>query len=379
MNSDTIKIIALCDFAYWEKTSGTSVRYDSLCRSLNTVCDLTVVSTETVHRAHANFFDDVPYKFLDRRALKAVYSTLSSRDIIKTHPSRQMVISAINRLTLGGAFDAVLTPYFNRRWMLQSLPDRLVRVIDTHDCQSQRARSLKRHGLLPTFMMTEEDEGRELENYDIALALSMDDYLEFSNMSSTPVIVAPFRLPIREIYRSRNDGKDLLFVAAKSPVNDMTLQYLVEDILPLIQTRCRLHIVGDVTVPDRSSTKTELVIHNHVPRMEDIYSSVDLALNPTFAGGGVKTKTLESICFGMPVVTSDEGARGLNHLIPSELIANNKFAFAHKIDSLLASRRRRQAISKQLIRNLASERREDWLEPFSHLVRACRQKKAEMQ
>ena len=116
---------------------------------------------------------------------------------------------------------------------------------------------------------------------------------------------------------------------------------------------------------------------NFVEDLVDIYGKVDLALNPTYAGGGVKTKTLEAICYGVPVLTSDEGARGMRNLLPDELIANDKESFAYKINVLLDNFRLRTQLSKQMIQNVVTENSDVWIEPFGHIINAVRAAKLE--
>ncbi|MCR8550883.1 glycosyltransferase family 4 protein [Salipiger sp. P9] len=370
-----MKIAALCDFPYWEANVGTAIRYESLCQSLSTVCDLTVISSVTLHGKYRPFANQAPYTLIDRKHLKDLDKTQGLADIPGVRPDRQMTVRSIKHYIESNGFDAVLTPYFNRKWMIEHLAPQIVRIIDTHDCQSQRTRSFAMHGLTPTFSMTPETEGAELDYYDLAIAMSDEDQAEFVKMTQIPIVTAPFRLPVRNIYRNKTSAQDLLFIAAKSDVNDMTLAYLLREVMPLVGRETNLHIVGNVTVPEFRPSNTNVINHDRIEDLADIYSQVDLALNPTYAGGGVKTKTLEAICYGVPILTSDEGARGMRHLIPDPLIANDKETFAYQIGALLGDYRQRMQLSKQIIQNVVAEPSEAWTEPFRHILAAVRAEK----
>lgn len=372
-----MKIAAIVDFPYWEGNVGTAIRYESLCQSLAKICDLTVISSVTLQSAYQDFADKSPYHLVDRRILKVLDEDLKHITYPGIRADRMATVRSIAEYCRREDFDAVLTPYFNRDWMVSHVPHSTLRIVDTHDCQSQRTRSFAAHGLTPTFPMTPEEEGAQLDKYDIALAMSDEDHIEFAAITRTPIVTAPFRLPVRDLYRVRGNAADLLFIAAKSDVNDMTLAYLMRDVMPLIDRPVRLHIVGNVTVPEFRPANTEVICHDRVDDLSDIYSRVDLALNPTYAGGGVKTKTLEAIAYGIPVITSDEGARGMRHLLPDLLIANDKETFAYVTGLLLDNTRLRARISQEMIANLASEAKEDWLDPFLHLARAARAAKLE--
>lgn len=365
-----MKLAALCDFPFWEGRIGSAVRYDSLCRALARVCDLTLLCTAALPKSHEAFRREAPYRLLARGDLEALAERLRLPELPGVRADRQIELRAIRHIIGAGDFDAVLTPYFNRDWMTQPLPRRLLRLVDTMDCQSQRTASFARHGLLPTFPMTAEEEGRNLDRYDLALAMSDEDQAEFAAMSRRPIVTAPFRLPARPLYWVNPEARNLLFVAAQSPVNDLTLDYLLRQILPLVPRQLVLHVVGNVALPETCPENVRLVRHENVDDVSYIYGRVDLALNPVYAGGGVKTKTLEALSFGVPVLTSDEGARGLRALIPESLIANDKESFAWRIEELLGDHEARAALSREIIARYTAEDHEAWTKPFAQLLGA---------
>lgn len=372
-----MKIAALCDFPFWAGNVGTGVRHDSLCRALTGICDLTVVSTVTLHKKDEHFRQTAPYRLLDRGDLKDLIQRVGGPPISGLRPDRETPVRAIARLVSDEGFDAVLTPYFNRDWMVEHLPRHVVRIIDTHDCQSQRATSLMRHGIVPTFFLDAAHEGAMFKDYDIALAMSAEDRAEFAGMTDIPVITAPFRVrsrdlaPMRHVY-GQTGSRNLLFIAARSPVNDMTLDYLLRQIMPLVPGQCTLTVIGNVTMPQDVDLPHVTLQHlQDVGDLVPLYAQADLALNPTFAGGGVKTKTLEAMAFGVPVVTCDEGARGLRHLLPDDLVVNDKETFAHRVGELLDAPERRAALARQILDNLAAENAEQWLPLFGAVTRAA--------
>lgn len=365
-----MKVAALCDFPFWEGRVGTAVRMESLCRSLAKVCDLSVISSVTMPERFNAQMAQAPYRLIDRTALKKVNEETPDWQIAGVRADRQVTVKGIKRLVETGGYDAVLTPYFNRDWMVHNISRDVLRIVDTHDCQSQRTRSFARHGLVPTFPMTPEEEGAKLDAYDIALALSDEDQIEFATMTTTPVVTAPFRLPAKPLYSIREQASEVMFIAAKSDINDLTLAYLLEQVLPLVGRKLTLHVVGNVTIPESCPPNVKLVHHENVEDLGWIYRAVDLALNPTYAGGGIKTKTLEAMAYGVPVLTSDEGARGLSHLLPAELVINDKYTFAQRIGVLLDDPARRQALSQDMLARITAEDSDSWLPTFERLMRA---------
>lgn len=380
-----MKLAALCDFAFWEGRVGSAVRFSSLCNSLSKICDLTVISTVTVASRYKSFATGKPYELIDRRTLKQVHAQLPPGDIPGVASAHQVSVRGIQHLVTSGGFDAVLTPYFNRKWMIEHLPADIVRIIDTHDCQSQRTRSFARHGLVPTFRMTPEQEGAELDLYDIVLAISGEDFDEFDAITKTPVVTAPFRLPLHDLsglrgfYAPWGENRELLFIAADSPVNRLTLDYLLKDVLPLVPGNVVLNVVGNVTLPKpfEPSANLTLVRHENVGDLVPIYARCALTVNPTYAGGGVKTKTLEALAFGVPSLNSDEGARGMRHLIPGALIANDKESFAWRIGELLSDPEKRETLAREQSDRVRAEYSESWVTIFKGILHGVRGHKLE--
>lgn len=361
-----MKIAAVCDFHYWRRDIGSAVRMDSLCRKLGDICDLTMLCSAPPEGGDPDIIKSLPYPVIGAAELGAIARNL-------TAPGNP-VARAVQHYCEAKEFDAVLMPYFNRFWMIEHVSRRILRIIDTHDCQSQRARSFAQHGLVPTFYIDPVQEGALLDRYDLALAMSDEDHDEFRQMTDIPLVTVPFRLPKRTPqHQGSGHNNTLLFVAAKSPVNDLTLRYLLDEIMPLVRVPTVLNIVGNVTVPENLPRNTQVMQLGRVDDLDAVYARSDLALNPTFAGGGIKTKTLEAIVQGLPVLTSDEGARGLRNLLPDALISNDKESFAYRIGALLDAPQQRAALARQMLDNLAHEDDSSWQNALMHLLHALRE------
>lgn len=368
--SDAIKLGVLCDFPFWEQSIGSFVRFASLCDTLATRFDVTAVSTSTVPDTHLHWLNERSYRIVDGAMLEEIDRTVTLIAPPSVPAKQQMVVAAVAHFVTSECFDAVISPYFNRHWMVEHLPSEVVRIVDTIDCQSQRNASFTAHGMTPTFVMTPQQEAAQLARYDMALSISEEDQHTFASLAAIPVVTAPFRLPPHPIYSTRETSGELLFIAARSPINDRTLDFLLNEILPLVDRPMRLHVVGNVSLPERQPRRVQLSHHKNLDNLDFIYRAVDIALNPTYAGGGVKTKTLEAIRYGVPILTTDEGARGLRHLLPDDLVVNDKEGMARRLRELLDSPLRRQALSQEMLRRAHAENASGWIHTFEHLLLA---------
>ena len=125
---------------------------------------------------------------------------------------------------------------------------------------------------------------------------------------------------------------NILFIGAyKHPPNVMSIELIIDRILPLLvrQTdRFTIHIVGSGTeqfkaLLDRSPLKHFVDIRGFVADINDAFKDMDIALFPICYGGGVKTKILDAMSAGVPIVTTPEGLIGLTN-ITEDSIAQGK-------------------------------------------------------
>lgn len=80
-----------------------------------------------------------------------------------------------------------------------------------------------------------------------------------------------------------------------------------------------------------------------VPQLDRLWSGMDIAINPVRWGSGLKIKTVEALAAGLPLVSTREGARGLEHLAGEVfLMADDADDFAaacrHLLDDVPARR-----------------------------------------
>lgn len=366
-----MKVAVVCDFPYWELSIGSYVRLDSICDALSDVVDLTVVSSKSVGQKYSDQVQALDYGVVDWRTLRKQVK-VSKEELGKRLPGltrEQTTVSTyVCRYLEDKGFDVVVVPYLNRYWLVNQLPEHIVKVVDTIDCMSQRLQSFRAHSLTPSISMSRTQESKALSRFDFLLALSNDDLDEFNAMVEKPILVAPFLIPADPLYKSRKGGRNLLFVGAYSDPNNLALDFLLKQVLPLVPVDVNLYIVGNVYVPEVYSKNVKVHKKGLVEDIRELYKIIDVSLNPTYVGGGVKTKTLEALAYGVPVVCTNEAARGLHDVIPKELMANTKADFACCIFRLLKDHRLRDVLSKKLMMNYINYTNVVWPEKFVDCV-----------
>ncbi|MFC6352099.1 MULTISPECIES: glycosyltransferase [Stenotrophomonas] len=125
---------------------------------------------------------------------------------------------------------------------------------------------------------------------------------------------------VKRAYQGGPLGRhDILFVAgfAHSPNVDAA-RWLVHDILPRVRERhpgIQLYLVGSnptVEVWDLASADVHVTGYVSDEVLKDYYARSRVAVAPLRFGGGMKGKVLESMCHGLPMVTTPVGVQGLS-------------------------------------------------------------------
>lgn len=113
--------------------------------------------------------------------------------------------------------------------------------------------------------------------------------------------------------------QDILFVAGFAhPPNVDAATWLVNDVLPHVRERfpdVRLNLVGSNPHEKvRALEGAGVHVSGHVSddQLADYYTRSRVAVAPLRFGGGMKGKVLESMCHGLPMVTTSVGVQGLS-------------------------------------------------------------------
>ena len=154
-------------------------------------------------------------------------------------------------------------------------------------------------------------------------------------------------LPKKSVYIPHVVNQNILFRKAREtdlfnilflgtynhPPNIVSLNFIIERILPLLAKKTekfRFHIVGGGTekfqdVVINSLVSDFVVIRGFEKDINRVFQNMDIALFPIQYGGGVKTKIIDAMAAGVPVVTTPEGILGL-HSLPEDCIGVGKTA-----------------------------------------------------
>ena len=205
-------------------------------------------------------------------------------------------------------------------------------VYDAHNCEYLLMEQiLQKHFLSwPVLAQTKRIEKNACMKSDIIAACSdkeKDDLIRIYNVSAEKIAVIPngtnIRLPV-SVFEKRQarsslglspEDKIVVFIGAYYKPNIEATEQIVKFIAP--QTpEFKFLIVGTVDMAFKLSEvpKNVIFIGQASPeKMHQVLSSADLAINPMLHGSGINIKMLDYMSYGLPVVASECGVRGIEN------------------------------------------------------------------
>jgi glycosyltransferase involved in cell wall biosynthesis len=130
-----------------------------------------------------------------------------------------------------------------------------------------------------------------------------------------------------------------------------SLEFLFErvwpNLPPEVLDRISLDVVGTVNRDNGRAQKilsladrfTNVTFHGYVPDIAPYYGNADLQIVASTDATGLRTRTIESFAYGLPVLSTAIGARGIAGLKAGEhlLIANDADEFVEQLSGILNS------------------------------------------
>jgi O-antigen biosynthesis protein len=187
-----------------------------------------------------------------------------------------------------------------------------------------------------------------------------------STAGAAPVALVPLSLrDVRFTETPYCERSDIAFVAgwlggSDSPNGD-SLRWFMSAVMPLITESlpaCRLTVTGDCPPDLMDRYRDRAVFAGRVQNLSSVYERVRVAVVPTRYGAGVKTKTIEALQSGVPVVATTVGAEGLPaEGVAAVAVADDPVLFAAQVVALHADQSRWNAARAAMRVFVAARRR----------------------
>ena len=287
------------------------------------------------HKVHFALLQSHMY---DDAALEAMRETWDSFDILpNSHPlgadGRDIPFDGWYEPGLGENIrllcqrydiDVVFCSYVFQSKLLEFVPDHVLKVIDTHDKMGDRYEMLRKNGQpLEFFSCSPEQEGAYLRRADVVVARRAEEAEYFNSVSQrqTAIVIPHFEEPRfqqRRFEALRNVG----LVASANRINLAIMLDFVQAVARATadgKVPFQVHIAGQVrdmirdlpSADQAAFAKDWITLHGFVPDIADFYAQMDLIVSPVTMGTGINVKTVQAMAFGMPLLTTAWGCKGI--------------------------------------------------------------------
>lgn len=242
--------------------------------------------------------------------------------------------SAFNQIIKNNNYKYVLIGYVFFSDLVSNLTKEITKIISINDFIALQM--VDRDGYSGKIGHLLDAEIKHVNKYDIALCISVDEMFFFSQFARHPkYYFVPFVFD-PDFGHGTDFKYDVLFIGFNNIFNLDGLRWFFDKVYKKLNTNIKLLFVGkmvkEFVFPDNSN----ITLIEYAPDLKKIYYDVKITISPLFGGSGLKTKVLESLSFGKPVVCSTKSMIGLPVKENNGcIVKDDPEEFAYEINELL--------------------------------------------
>jgi len=219
----------------------------------------------------------------------------------------------IREILKSKSFSLVITNYCFSSPILDLFPkNETLKILDTHDVFS-RKNKLHRNLYNDTTGISRHVEKKLLEKADVVIAIQENESLILRELlPKAKIVTCGVQLNDRKPFRLNNLSK-VGYIASNNLYNQVALKKYLENVHPLLMEKFKeyeLVVAGSIV----RSFPDGLAGVKFLGEFDDpnaIYQQVDLTINPSTHGTGLKIKAIESLEQGRIYVSLPNGCEGL--------------------------------------------------------------------
>ncbi|WP_320034573.1 glycosyltransferase [Halarcobacter sp.] len=354
----TYNILLITDVNYWKQEIGSHQRVFALIEYLKHNYKLTIAYTKEKIEEDDKYIELLDHNIIfienleeSTYNLEEVNSFLSDNPVIEQFHNKKTV-SKTQTLLNKNNFSHVIVEYIKLSYLLPLLKN-YITILDTHDIMNKRNESFKKNNQKHWIDISEEQELKILACYDKVICIQKVEhkYLLEKNIKS---ICCPHPVKTENLLLKSPKNKNIIFIAGFSIANNTSIKWFIDNVWIFFADieNLYLNIYGEVSkaLKPYEEKYTNILLHGKIDNLTKAYESATIAINPVQMGGGLKIKNIEALAYGIPLITTNEGSKGLEKQINSSfLLANTKDEWIEKILSLTISENFRENLSKNSI------------------------------
>jgi glycosyltransferase involved in cell wall biosynthesis len=361
------KVCIVTDVPFWRQSAGNEKRISELLRFLRTCCSPHVfyVGTPTsaeVERLRNDYGAELEFCAFGRsRYLHWIKSIVNSylpsarpylQRLRKTQSLQDRMSNRVKErfqaYIKDQAIDSVIIEYVWLMYTVENLD--VLKIIDTHDVQSETRDAFRARGKSYDFSITLDEEIALLERADVVVAINKRDSTFLVDRIGSEIIEYPYFEPL-ELSASElpDSGYSLAFVASALEFNIDAISWFIEDVWDSVLLKCpsaQLNVYGSVSPYVKKDDHRSIRPRGFVTNIRDAYAQNSLVVNPIRFGSGLKIKCIEALAHHRPLITTSVGAQGIEDANGKALlIADGADEFADCIVKLFENPEQRKHLS----------------------------------
>ncbi len=237
-------------------------------------------------------------------------------------------VELLKRQLTNTSYKAVIVNYAVYSHYFDLFDDEIQKIIDVHDCLTDRFRLYIEQGEKPVawYSIRRQDDRQALQKADIIWAITDKERNYYQNLTGKPTVYTLRHLEKFAPVKSLPGSSNILMVASDNKLNLDGLKWFLSKVWPRVLANVRdakLIIAGSICKRKKIFSAENVEFFGRYDSDEEIYSMGDICINPMQAGTGLKIKTLEALARGKVVVSASAGASGLDDLAGHGLICHN--------------------------------------------------------
>jgi glycosyltransferase involved in cell wall biosynthesis len=247
---------------------------------------------------------------------------------------------------------AVLAHYIWMAPCLDSVPDGVVKVLDTLDLMHTRTAIYGSTATGAWVECSREEETELILKADVVIAIQETERREFAAMApGRQVVCIPHAVKPR-CMEDPGNSNIVAFVGSAIEGNIEGVERFIAEAWPVVRDRhpeARLKIFGEVVRRLGSVSEVNGVTKvGFVRDLDEVYGPSAVIVNPVTRGTGLKIKAVEAMAHCRAVVSTSCGAAGLEDAAGRALLVEDDFVrFGAEVARLLTDREFRESLGRE--------------------------------
>lgn len=353
------KTLLVTDIEFYKKDIGNRQRILRLIQYLDQYIDVTVLLLRPLSK-------DAIHKLKEMDLLHLITSIedikISKKDFenAKAKPTQHLedffdleTKLKFDKYLQSNSFDNIIIEYIRLDYLVNDHHHKYKTFLDTHDLMSLRTEVYEKNNEKHFITLTRDQEFAILKNYAYTLSIQKNEHALISkHIAKEKSLLVYHANDIAKERHINEDLKNIIFISG--PANYKHIFWFIQNVWvyfvddPLMI----LNIHGSVCKQlEQFSHINNIKLHGYAKDLDKIYTQADLAINPVQYGGGLKIKNVEALCAGLPLITTDEGANGIEDGINyAFLLANSVEEWVRSLVSLKLSKPLRNKLSQNALK-----------------------------